>query len=30
LASVKVKIEKVGRKAPLARFESHLGVYGTP
>jgi anaerobic selenocysteine-containing dehydrogenase len=30
LASVKVKIEKVGRKAPLARFESHLVVYGTP
>ncbi len=30
LASVKVKIEKTGRQVKLARFESHLGVYGTP
>jgi len=30
LASVKVKIEKTGRQVTLARFESHLGVYGTP
>ena len=30
LSSVKVKIEKTGRVQPLARFESHLGVYGTP
>lgn len=30
LSSVKVKIENTGRKLPLARFESHLGVYGTP
>ena len=30
LSSVKVKIEKVGRKQPLARFESKLGVYGKP
>lgn len=30
LNSIKVKIEKTGRKNTLARFESHLGVYGTP
>jgi anaerobic selenocysteine-containing dehydrogenase len=30
LASVKVKIEKTGQQVTLARFESHLGVYGTP
>lgn len=30
LASVKVSIEKTGRKATLARFESRQGVYGTP
>jgi anaerobic selenocysteine-containing dehydrogenase len=30
LNSVKVRIEKTGRKNTLARFESHLGVYGTP
>jgi anaerobic selenocysteine-containing dehydrogenase len=30
LASIKVKVEKTGRQAKLARFESHLGVYGTP
>jgi anaerobic selenocysteine-containing dehydrogenase len=30
IASVKVTIEKTGRVQPLARFESHLGVYGTP
>jgi anaerobic selenocysteine-containing dehydrogenase len=30
LTSIKVKIEKTGRKNTLARFESHLGVYGTP
>ncbi len=30
LASIKVKIEKTGRQVKLARFESHLGVYGTP
>ena len=30
LASVNVKIEKTGRQVILARFESHLGVYGTP
>lgn len=30
LTSVKVKIEKTGLKNTLARFESHLGVYGTP
>jgi anaerobic selenocysteine-containing dehydrogenase len=30
LASVKVSISKTGKVQPLARFESHLGVYGTP
>ncbi len=30
IASIKVTIEKTGRVQPLARFESHLGVYGTP
>jgi anaerobic selenocysteine-containing dehydrogenase len=30
LNSVKVKIEKTGQQNTLARFESHLGVYGTP
>ncbi len=30
LSSVKVKIEKTGKVQTLARFESHLGVYGTP
>jgi anaerobic selenocysteine-containing dehydrogenase len=30
ISSIKVNIEKTGRKIPLARFESHLGVYGTP
>ena len=29
-ATVKVKIEKTGRQQTLARFESRLGVYGTP
>ena len=30
LFSVKVSISKTGKVQPLARFESHLGVYGTP
>ncbi|MGA2502908.1 MAG: molybdopterin-dependent oxidoreductase [Anaerolineales bacterium] len=30
LISVKVSITKTGKVQPLARFESHLGVYGTP
>jgi anaerobic selenocysteine-containing dehydrogenase len=30
LFSVKVRIEKTGRQQTLARFESRLGVYGTP
>jgi anaerobic selenocysteine-containing dehydrogenase len=30
LSSVKVKIEKTNKVVPLARFESQLGVYGTP
>jgi anaerobic selenocysteine-containing dehydrogenase len=30
LSSVKVSITKTGKVQPLARFESHLGVYGTP
>jgi anaerobic selenocysteine-containing dehydrogenase len=30
LTSVKVSITKTGKVQPLARFESHLGVYGTP
>jgi anaerobic selenocysteine-containing dehydrogenase len=30
LSSIKVSITKTGKVQPLARFESHLGVYGTP
>ena len=30
VTSFKVKIEKTGQQNTLARFESHLGVYGTP
>ncbi len=30
LSSVKVTITKTGKVQPLARYESHLGVYGTP
>lgn len=30
ISSVKVTLEKTGRVQPLARFESRLGVYGTP
>lgn len=30
ISSIKVKVEKTGRKHALARFESRLGVYGKP